>query len=108
MLASTKPPTVGISFCNLAKEHSQGLTNLGTSDANFALRKIESAAPNAIKSDFETLAHYIDSLSAKVPSTANIAKVETASVNVTTYVTDACKINLSYTAPPVLRVTGSH
>lgn len=93
------------SFCNLAKKDSQDFTNLGTSDANFALDKIENAAPSAINSDFKTLADYVDGLSAdRVPSTADIATVETASVNVTKYVTDVCKVNLSYTTPPVLRI----
>jgi len=91
------------SFCNLAKRDSQGLTNLGTSDADFALDKIENAAPSPIKSDFQTVAAYVDSLSVdKAPSSAAIATVETASVNVTAYVTDVCNVNLRYTTPPAL------
>jgi hypothetical protein len=84
------------SFCNEVRSDKSTLGNSSNSAAGeAALKDVEKKAPSAIKPDIKTIVDFIDSASAtKQPSAADLAKVETAGKNITSYVKDKCKVDL--------------
>ena len=85
------------SFCSLVKGDAKKFAaSASASDSLSAFEKIESNAPSAIKSDMKTLVGFLKDAEAKhSPAPADLAKVETASKNVATYVKDKCKFDLN-------------
>jgi hypothetical protein len=84
------------SFCSEVKSDKSTLSDSSNSAAGVtALKKVESAAPGAIKPDIKTIVDFIESSSAtKQPSASDLAKVTKAGNDITSYVKDKCNVNL--------------